>query len=348
MSIVEETAGAAAGGELERRAPLAGARNGQMVSRETLDSRGTVFDVQRFSVRDGPGIRTTVFLKGCPLRCLWCETPEGLSPRPEVAYYSDRCEHDFYCMDVCPRPVGGVPAFLAARDACTACGECVHACPTGALAVAGTDCSARELVALIARDRMIFAHSGGGVTISGGEPTLQLPFAAALARACHDAGLSVGLQTCGEFSWSEFAPQARLFDFIQLDLKAMDADLHRQLTGTDNATILWNTRRLAASGAPVELRMVVVPGHNDGEDNLRATAKLLHEIGIPRIDLRELSLVGERKCEVFGFPRPPFRLPPGVDATVARLRAARRLRQLGITIVAGSRRRAVESAVVAE
>ncbi len=267
---------------------------------------GLVFDVQRFSVHDGPGIRTTIFFKGCPLRCPWCQNPEALRPHAELAFYADRCHGTGDCEAACPRHALQRGTERIVRERCDACGLCVPACPFGALQKVGRSVSLDALFDEAARDRNFYESSGGGVTLSGGEPTAQMEFAAALARKCHDAGISVGMQTCGAFRWESFAPCLPLLDFIHFDLKIMNSEAHRAIIGADNQTILANARHLFDAASTVLFRMAVVPGYTDTLENLRDVASFLHERDVRTIHLLAYHPMGESKLPRLGFPISPL------------------------------------------
>ncbi len=290
-------------------------------------AQGLIYDIQRFSVHDGPGIRTTVFFKGCPLRCRWCQNPESLRPRPEIAFLADRCHESGDCLASCPLGAIAPGQERILRDRCDGCGQCLDACDWGALQSVGRFWTARVLAAEIARDEPFFRSSGGGATLSGGEPTFQLPFALELTRELRDRGIGVGLQTCGAFSWESFAPLLPLLDFVFFDLKHLDSEEHRRLTGSDNAALRDNARRLAASGARVTFRMPVVPGLNDGAESLAAVAGFLRELERPRLHLLAYHAMGEAKLARMGFPIPPLGLDFDHDQAVRCLEAAREILQ---------------------
>lgn len=274
-----------------------------MTNREVI-----VFDVQRFSVHDGPGIRTTVFFKGCPLRCRWCQNPESLRPEPEIAFYRDRCRGTRECRGVCPRDAITWNGDRIARQRCDACGRCADTCAHDALRLVGRTVSLDALVQEVLRDLPFYEASGGGVTLSGGEPTLQMEAMGAFAGRCRDHGLHVGLQTCGLFRWEAFAPHLPLLGFVHFDLKLMDPAEHREMTGSDNRLILDNARRLIAAAAPVSFRMPVVPGITDREPNLRHVATFLHDLEAPRIHLLRYHAMGEAKLPRIASPLPPLGL----------------------------------------
>ncbi len=289
-----------------------------------------VFDVQRFSLHDGPGIRTTVFLKGCPLRCPWCSNPESWQPQPEVAFFADRCAGCGACLDACPHGALRTAAGRIDRGRCQACCECVAACPHGALERIGREVDAGELLAEVARDRPFFEASGGGVTLSGGEPFAQPALVRALARLGREAGLSVGLQTCGAFSWRAAEPALPDLEFVHFDLKLMDPDEHRRLLGAPNRRILANAGRLLASGVPVTFRLPVVPGHTDTPGNLAAVVTFLRDHGVGSIRLLRYHTLGEAKPPRLGRSLPPLDVTADPDAALAA--AADLLREQGLEV----------------
>ncbi len=286
------------------------------------DIGGVVFDVQRFSVHDGPGIRTTVFFKGCPLRCRWCQNPEGLERKVELAHWAERCTKCGECVRACPRDAIHGDGAHVDRSRCDLCGLCTQACPNGALQLVGRTVRAGDLAREALRDRSFFDVSGGGVTLSGGEPTWQTAFLGALARILRREGASVGLQTCGAFSWSGLEPLLELFAFVLFDVKLADSERHRAATGSANDVILANAKRLVARGAPVTFRMPVVPGINDDVDNVRGTAELLRALQVNRIALLRYHAMGEAKLVRLGSRLAPLGLAgsPRAAESLARAR----------------------------
>ncbi|MBI2058241.1 MAG: glycyl-radical enzyme activating protein [Nitrospirae bacterium] len=303
-----------------------------MVGSTAGTATGVVFDIQRFSIHDGPGIRTTVFFKGCPLRCPWCQNPESLRPHPEPAFREDRCRKASHCIPACTAGAMTRMEARIRRELCDACGVCVDACPHGALEVVGRRYGIEELVEEVARDRPFFASSGGGITLSGGEPTLQMEFAGAFARRCAEVGVGVGLQTCGLFRWEAFQPYLPLLEFIQFDLKIMSPEMHREVIGADNAAILSNARRLIESGVSTQFRVPVVPGYTDDPTNLLEIAAFLRGNGVVGIHLLRYHAMGEAKLARVGFPIEPLSLAPEARGSGPLEQAAGYLRSKGLEV----------------
>jgi pyruvate formate lyase activating enzyme len=240
-----------------------------------------VFNVQRFSLHDGPGIRTTVFLKGCPLQCTWCHNPEGIAAEPEVLVVESRCIRCGACRTACPLGIAAEGGWIPdGREACTACGACADVCPTGARAVVGREVTVDELLAEVMRDRVFF-DTDGGVTFSGGEPLLQLRFLEAMLEACRAAGLHTAIDTSGLAPLKHLLRVAVLADLLLFDVKLMDDTRHRMHTGVSNTQILANLDAVARLHPNIWLRVPIVPGVNDDETNIRATAALA--AGIPSV-----------------------------------------------------------------
>ena len=235
---------------------------------------GLVFNLQRYSIHDGPGIRTTVFLKGCPLCCAWCHNPEGMSPRPEIVVVESRCAGCGECRRACPFGVslGGEGALPTHHEQCQLCGACVEACPTGARQMIGRTMNVPEVLQEILKDRLFYESSGGGVTFSGGEPLLQPHFLCALLEACRTHRLHTALDTTGFGCTEHLLAAAALSDLVLYDLKVFDETRHRTLTGVSNRGIRENLKALDRVHRNVWIRLPVVPGFNDDLAELKQIA----------------------------------------------------------------------------
>lgn len=246
---------------------------------------GLLFNVQRFSLHDGPGIRTTVFLKGCPLRCFWCHNPEGLHAWPEVQFFPGRCVSCGECERVCPQ---GAQQFLADgsrfydRVRCTRCGACVEVCYAESLRLAGRRATLSETLCEVLADRPFYETSGGGVTLSGGEPFFQPAFTRALLTACKAEGLHTAIETSACCPWEVMEAVLPVTDLWMVDIKHLDAEKHRQVTGVSNRQILENICRLAETDRPLILRVPVVPGVNDTPAEIGAMAEFVQMLNLRR------------------------------------------------------------------
>ena len=253
-----------------------------------MSATGVIFDIKQLAVFDGPGIRTTVFMKGCPLRCRWCHNPEGLSFKPQLMVSDNGCRHCGKCISICKHP-----------EHCIACGECIRVCPVHLRRIAGTVYTAKELAAKLLKDRVIFEMNGGGITLSGGEPTSQPEFVLELLQRTRV--LNRAIETCGYCNPKTFAAILEELDFIQMDLKLIDDSMHRKWTGRSNETILENFRQVKASGKPFIIRVPLIPGVNDTSENLSATAALLTDAsGLQRVELLPYHKTAGAKYSMIG------------------------------------------------
>lgn len=261
-----------------------------------------VFDIQRFCLHDGPGIRTTVFFKGCPLRCLWCHNPESLSVKPQLTYRPHKCAHCGACANVCPT---GAQRFENGRhaldmDLCVQCGKCVDVCCYGALELLGRRYTLEELLDAMRPDQPHF-ESGGGVTLTGGEPMMQAAFATAFAKALKERGIHVAVETCGQAKGEDFEAIAPYVDLFLFDYKATGPELHRELTGVDGVLVLQNLALLDRLKKPIILRCPLVPGVNDTDEHLEAIAGLVGRYpSIVGLELLPYHRMGETKRQQLG------------------------------------------------
>jgi len=269
---------------------------------------GITFNVQRFSTEDGPGIRTTVFMKGCPLRCKWCHNPEGLSPQPELVWYDVRCIGARECLKVCPEDALELTpeGMRLDRERCTMCGLCPQACPAGALEVIGREWPAEALYAEVAKDSAFYETSGGGVTVSGGEPVMQAEFVEAFLRLCREGRIHTALDTCGHADWGIYERLLPFVDLVLYDLKIMDTERHREATGVYPDRILENARHIAQQGIPMWIRTPVVPGYTDDEDDVARLAVYIRDelSTVERWDLLAYTNLGQPKYHRLSRPYP--------------------------------------------
>lgn len=286
-----------------------------MTASPTRGSRAVVYDIQRMSLNDGPGIRTTVFLKGCPLSCAWCHNPESWDPEPQLAYTEALCRRCGACGRVCPAGVhtfpdaGGGTEHRLDWSACAVVGSCVAACPYGALELCGREYSVQELLDALATDLPYYAvGEGGGVTLSGGEPMASFPFVEEFLE--RKGSLHVCVETCGHAPQEQFRRIAPMVDLFLYDLKASSPEKHRSLCGVDNSLILDNLRLLCGAGAEVLVRLPLVPGVNDDEEHLAAVAALLRELpAIRGAQIMPYHRLGSGKEGRFGMAGRTMDLP---------------------------------------
>lgn len=275
-----------------------------------------IFDIQGFSLHDGPGCRTLVFFSGCPLRCFWCANPEGQQQRRRLLFRSGRCRSCFTCIQACPN--GAVSRLDSSpyphldRSGCDRCGDfiCAEACPGEALVVSGRRITIAQLMQILNRDRFYWG-SRGGVTIGGGEPFQQPQPLLTLLTACREAYIHTAVETCGAAAADDFDAALPLLDWLILDLKHLDEEAHRRGTGASNRSILENLRRLCRSDWPGRLliRLTLVPGFNDDVGHLERLARFLFDLGIAEIQILPLHHLGASKYDQLGLDDPATQVP---------------------------------------
>ena len=297
---------------------------------------GWIFDIRRYSLHDGPGIRTTVFLKGCPLDCWWCHNPESQSPQPEIIVREHLCAQCGECVRACPQgAVSMTPQGPHTDPAlCTRCGECVPFCAPGAREQVGQRYSPQALADILARDIPFFDQSGGGVTFSGGEPLLQAEFLSAALAACKRLELRTAVDTSGFAPWPRLEGIAPQVDLFLYDLKVQDEAAHRRFTGVSNQLILENLRRLNDRGSRIIVRLPVIPGLNDTPAEAAALGSLCRSLdGIQRVDLLPYHHTAAAKYQRLGRE---YRLPDTPTPSPDHLNAlAQQLRAYGIAVQIG-------------
>lgn len=265
---------------------------------------GIVFNIQHYSIHDGPGIRTVVFLKGCPLACRWCCNPESIGRSPELGFRQTLCNGCGECVPICPQQAltlnEEAKTLAIDRKLCINCGTCVAACVRGALTIYGKRMTVAEVVDDVVKDAPFYRRSGGGVTVSGGEPCVHPSFLMGILRGCREAGIHTAIETSGYVNDRLFKRPLEDVDLVLFDLKLMDPDEHYAATGRRNERILSNARSLAGSGHAVRFRMPLIPGINDGADNLKQLARFLTTVGQPSIELMPYHQFGRGKYAATG------------------------------------------------
>lgn len=278
--------------------------------------KGTIFNIQKFSVHDGPGIRTTVFFKGCPLECKWCHNPEGLACERELAIFQSRCIGCGMCIAACPNHAvelaspgtagktgkshTNVWVALTDREKCTVCGKCADICPAQAREIAGRAVTSGWVMEQILKDRIFYDQSGGGVTFSGGEPFMQPEFLLELLMRCKDEDISTAVDTSGYVSWESIEQAAPLTDLFLYDIKIMDPARHAKYTGVPNQIILDNLAKLSRAHESIIARIPIIPGVNDDEANIESTGKFLSSLGITRVSILPYHNMGSDKYTRLG------------------------------------------------
>ena len=295
---------------------------------------GEVASIKRYMVHDGPGIRSVVFLKGCPLRCVWCSSPQTWSETKNLIYRVKKCMRCGSCIAACAEGALTASAegtVVPDRGKCTRCGACIEACPTTAIAFDSGTMTVDEVLAVLERDRAFYQESGGGITFSGGEPTVQADFLGALLAACRNAGFHTAIETTGCVEWSVLQRLLPSIDLVLYDLKSLEPGRHEELTGRRNETILANLGRIAAAGAPsLEVHIPVIPRLNDGDEYLGQLGAYLGGIGVRAVQFLPFHKLGSHEYDELG-QRYPMENAESIPSS--RMEAIReRFRSLGFTV----------------
>lgn len=278
-----------------------------------------IADIKRMTLHDGPGIRSTVFVKGCPLRCLWCHNPESISTKPQLLYHENLCLHCGSCSGVCPEQA--IQSGVIDRARCTNCGACVENCFRGAMVLSGKTMTAQEVFESVMRDKSYYG-TDGGVTVSGGEPLLYPDFTAELFALLRGEGIHTALDTCGEIPFRNFETVLPHTDLVLFDLKGMDAARHEINTGRRNEHILENLRELGCRKVPVEIRIPLIPDHNDSPEELQAMADFLRTIpSLVKVKLLAFHNMARNKYRSAGMPDTTPTVEPPDDAAMERAAA---------------------------
>jgi len=265
--------------------------------------RGVVFDIQRFSVHDGPGIRTTVFLKGCPLGCLWCHNPESQRMQPVLSFEREICVMCGECVKECSRNAQSIVdgRRVIRRELCVGCGNCVDACNTNALVLKGKTMTVEEVIRDVLRDELLCRKSGGGVTISGGEPLMQPTFTFDILRRVKEHNLHTAIETCGHAKWNTFERILEVTDLVIYDLKHMDSVQHKKLVGVGNDLILQNLKKVMKRNKEVLVRIPLIPDINDSDENLQKSAEFMRRLGIEGVEVIPYHEFAATKYELLGI-----------------------------------------------
>lgn len=271
-----------------------------------MSIKGIIFDIQRFTLHDGPGIRTTVFLKGCPLKCLWCHNPESINPKPELFFFPERCVRCGSCVEVCPNQAvsitEGIRVFSSQN--CTLCGKCTLTCSKRALSLAGYEISSDEVIHILKKDLPFYKKSNGGITLSGGEPLLQQKFVLDILKQAKALGIHTCIDTTAYRKWEHIQEVVPYIDLFLVDLKSMDTSNHRELTGVGNGIILENIKQLVENDARIIFRVPVIPGVNDDIANFTLMVSFLKSLHstIEGIELLPFNVMARSKYQRFGKP----------------------------------------------
>ena len=274
-----------------------------MIERQNNRSKtGIVFDIQRFAIHDGYGIRTLVFLKGCPLRCTWCSNPESQKQKPEVMFYEEKCIGCGACIDACPFGEELKSFRRDTRGRCVGCGKCVEVCYAEARKLIGRTMTVGEVLDVVLKDTVFYEESSGGLTIGGGEPSFQADFTAALLEETRRETIHTAVETCGFTPWDQFKKLLKHLDLLLFDLKHMDSEKHKDATGTGNEVILRNAELASEAARDMIIRIPLIPNFNNDPENLHALGDFVNSrlSGVRQVNILPYHSIGESKSERLG------------------------------------------------
>lgn len=261
-----------------------------------------IFNIQKYSVHDGPGIRTTVFLKGCPLKCAWCHNPESQSYEKEIIVSIEKCINCNSCIDSCTEKCITITnkELVIDKNRCTLCGKCTRSCPTNAIEMVGKDMTADEVMHEIEKDMVFYEQSGGGVTFSGGEPLMQFEFIDLILKKCKEKGIHTAIDTSGYTSWNNIYNISKHVDLFLYDIKHINEDKHMQITGVSNIGILNNLSNLTKLGSNVWIRVPIIPGINDDDENILGIGQLMNSLKLKDIFILPYHNIATEKYRKLG------------------------------------------------
>ena len=295
---------------------------------------GVIFNIQRYSIHDGPGIRTTVFLKGCPLNCWWCQNPESQLSGQEMIFWEDRCISCGACSTICPSGAiqikNGIP--VTEKEECILCGKCIEKCPALAREMIGKKVTAEEVIKEIEKDMVFYEESDGGATFSGGEPLVQSEFLEGLLNGCREKKIHTAVDTSGYISWEILNKICPKVDLFLYDLKLMDIERHKKYTGVSNEIILDNLKKLSSVHNNISVRFSVIPGINDDYQNIKETGEFLSSLKITQVNLLPYHYIGIDKYKKVGRTYKLAEIQPSSEEKLSEVSAILRKFNLNVKL----------------